>query len=419
MLLLALLALPTPPSVQEPPSGLDAWRLELERRTAPARERARAAWEAEWPKAAAGDRAALDALAAAGAPVQEFALAALDRAAGEGGALDGARRALAILARVANPVGASALMDRVADLPPSLQGAALTIAVERGGRDVWERARRLAEADPGALGQTATVALLTHGPAAWAPGLMARLDAEAADGPALAAALRNLAGRETSEGLRLPEAVFRDRRPEVLAAAFDFLAAHPEKDRGEWLVEHVVDPRRPADLRVAALRAFEAGVPRFRWRDGRRSLLEAIEEGPRDAVAEEIAWALHRLGERNAERWLLAPYHEAVEARPNSVTPKLRLARRLMEVGEDGESYRLYKKVFSALEGQGMLRVVQPQDWLWAARAAVAGRHFKEAEAWLEASELTPEQLAEAAAWPEFAEVADRSAFRRFFPQRR
>ena len=213
--------------------------------------------------------------------------------------------------------------------------------------------------------------------------------------------------------------MFRDRRPEVLAAAFDFLAAHPEKERGDWLAERVVDLRLPADLRVAALRAFEAGVPRFRWRDGRRTLFETIEEGPRDAVSEEIAWALHRLGERNAARWLLAPYEEAVEARPNSVTPKLRLARRLMEVGEEGESYRLYKRVFSALEGQGMLRVVQPQDWLWAARAAVAGRHFKEAEAWLEASELTPEQLADAAEWPEFAEVADRSAFRRFFPPRR
>ena len=60
---------------------------------------------------------------------------------------------------------------------------------------------------------------------------------------------------------------------------------------------------------------------------------------------------------------------------------------------------------------------MQPEDWLFAARAAAGSRKEREAAEWLARTRMSPSELRPYRNLPEFADLLDQDPFDRLFGQ--
>ena len=404
-----------------PPQGLEALAATLEERTAKRRAAAEAAWvQHKDAFLLMPTRATLEPLEAAAPEIQDPVLR--DLAVW----LDGPRTGkspvealLLLLGRTMNAGGADRLVGLLERLPQSDRPNAMWMAVERGGVKARRAAaEQLGTADP-VLRQAAIESLLLHAPAAEAAALAATLDPTGLDAASLGAVFEQLAARSFPEGLVLPPACFRPADGSYRTGLVRLLAAYPQEGVESFLVDRSLTPGLSGEDRRAALEAFVSGAIAFRWRDGERRLQDYLKDEPRSPSTETVAWALWELENKVAKKYLLDELEDQLRATPDDWRVRLRLARREVELDEHAESFRNFKRIIDTLDDGLAARRLDPEDWLYASRAAAGSRHAREAGEWLEMTGYSPSKLAPFRDLAEFADYLDKQPFKRLFPDPR
>lgn len=401
--------------------GLESLTEDLAARTAARRQAAEQAW-LEHGKAylAQPARATMEPLLAFAPEVQEPILAAIrSEIKAESPQADRLHNLLLLLSRCQNAGGAARLWDLLPQLPPALQADALRSVVAQGGQRTRSAARKFLQSDRIDMRQAALEALLLHAPAAQTPALMPYLRFEGMDLESFGAVLGEMAERELPPEFQLPSDSFGIPHGVFQTGLVTYLGQHPQENSEDYLLDRILN-RAGNNLSVTArtesLKAYEAGAVHFRWRGGVRTLVRELKDLPRNTFSLELAWSLHRLGENAGANYLLAGPEADAKRNPDDWRMQFTLGQLQVEVGEHQAAYRTYKKTMDSLEGTPVARRIDPQDYLYAARAAAGAKKSKESGQWLIASRLTTKQLAPYRDLPEFQPYLKKAPFSRLFP---
>jgi len=418
---LVLAALAAPQSTA--PQGLEGLVATLEERTAKRRKAARDAWvQHKDAFLLMPTRASLEPLEAAAPEIQDPALEHLQAW------LDGPREGrspvealLLLLGRTMDGGGADrlvALLDRLPDSPAELRATALRQAVERGGLLARQAARERLNDASDALRHAAVESLLLYAPLAEAAALAARYDPSGLDADRLGEVLSLLAERPFEEGqLVLDGAWFEHGGEDYRAGLVRLLRAYPQEAGESFLVARATTPGLSTDARSEALQAFVAGARAYRWRDGERDLQSYFRDEPRSPSTEAVAWALWKLENATAKKFLLDELEDQLKDTPDDWRVRMRLARRQVNLDDHADAYRNFRRVVDTLDDGLAARRLDAEDWFYASRAAAGARRGREAGEWLQMTGWTPARLAPYRELPEFADYLDKEPFKRLFAE--
>lgn len=417
MLLPALLALVV--NIQAPPQGLEKMIATLEAETAARRDAAQQAWVQHRDAfLLIPNKGSLKPLLAAAPEIQD---PALDQLAAW---LSSSRKGksptdaiLILLSRVMDGGGADRLVSLMGQLPPERLPEALRMSVERGGRRAVETARTLLNSSDAALRQAAYESLMLHAPTADLSALVSVVPLTGMKLDSVADMVDGLAERRLPPDLRLPLAFLQTRDVPLKMAVVRFLVAHPQNDAEDFLADRAVATGLSTASRTEALSAFVAGAEQYRWRDGEKVLSTYVKRSPRSSATEQVAWALWRLEDKSAKKYLLEELEDSFRAAPDDKRIELALAKRQVSLGDFPDAYRHFKKVVDSIDDGVYSLRMDPIDWVYAARSAAGARHSREAGEWLEMSSWSPVKLAPFKDLPEFSAYLDKQPFKRLFGQ--
>jgi len=416
MLLPTLLALAV--NIQAPAQGLERMIATLEAETAARREAAEQAWTQHSEAfLLMPSKSTLKPLLAAAPEIQGPALDQLaawlssSRKTGK----NPVNSILILLSRVMDGGGADRLVAMMDQLPPDRLPEALRMSVERGGRRALETARALLGSSDAALRQAAYESLMLHAPTADLTAVVSAIPLTGMTLESVAAMVDGLAERKLPAELRLPLAFLQTRDVPLKMAVVRFLAAHPQSDAEDFLAARAVATGLSSDSRTEALAAFVAGAQQYRWRDGEKVLSTYVKRSPRSSATEQVAWALWRLEDKNAKKYLLKELEDSLRAAPSDRRIELALAKRQVNLGDFPDAYRHFKKVVDSIDDGIYSLRMDPIDWVYASRSAAGARHSREAGDWLELSGWSPSKLARYKDLPEFSAYRDKQPFKRLF----
>ena len=415
LLLCAPLACPSP---QQPSAGFEKLTASLEQRTAARRAAAEKAWTDHGAAYLAQPaRATMDPLLDFSPEIQEPLLRALEQSIrGELTAPDAQVSILQLLARCLNSGGSARLIEILPQLPPTQQASTLRTAIEHGGPRTLSHARTYLDHSTLALRQAALEGLLLQLEPSQLPALVSRFDYAHMDLELFGATLDSLAERDLPAEFQLPAYTFEQTHRSFIAGVVNFLAQHPQENAEDYLLNRVLDRKSEGlstEAKMESLQAYEAGAHSFRWNTGVRALTRDLKDMARSPFSLEIAWTLHRLGEKAGRSYLLKLPEDIARRNPDDWRAQFTLAQLQVEVSEFQSAYRLYKKTFDSLEGTPVARRVEKWDYFYAARAAAGAKRSKESGQWLVASRLRPEELAPYRDLPEFGPYLKKDPFKR------
>lgn len=415
LLLCAPLAIPSP---QQPSGGFEKLTTSLEQRTAARRAAAEKAWTDHGAAYLAQPaRATMDPLLDFSPEIQEPLLGALAQSIrGELTQPDAQISILLLLERCLNSGGSARLIEMIPQLAQNQQASTLRTVIAQGGPRTLSKARTYLDNPNTGLRQAALAGLLLRLPSTELPALVSRFDYPHMDLEAFGATLDSLAEREIPAEFQLPANTFEQTQRAFVAGAVNFLAHHPQDNAESYLLDRVLDRNGiglSTEAKVESLRAYEAGALSFRWNTGVRALSRDLKDMPRTPYSLEVAWTLHRLGEKAGRSYLLKQPEDIARRNPDDWRAQFSLAQLQVEVSEFQSAYRLYKKTLDSLEGTPVARRVENWDYFYAARAAAGSKHSKEAGQWLVASRLRPEELEKFRDLPEFGPYLKKDPFNR------
>ena len=413
ILLASLLFVP----VQGPlPGSLEKLADAIAERTAARRAEASACWEEhgeKWLNEGRDDR--LSSLVRLAPEIQEPALEALRTViAGEPDST-AVGRILQVLNGSMNSAGADLLVELLHELPDDAKAPALRVAAGCGGPKAIAMANAWAKDENSALAAEGFRTLLLHGPTEKAQERLEKASSTALEPEDFASILKALAKRPLPEDFELPLRVLHVSAFPVAGGILAILEARPDSRSEDFLMEVFLNPASPMDMRKRSLAAFEKNAEDFRWRTGERQLAEALKKSIKDELADEVAWALHRLGNREGRKFLLAEPQEEAEANPRDWRVQILYARRLVDLDAFGDAYKIYRSEFQRLEKTPEIFRVDHSEWLWAARAAAGARRPKDSGQWLGRARMSPSELQPFKGLPEFALYLNKQPFKRLF----
>jgi len=399
-------------------AGFESLQAELARRTAARRKAASEAWVQYGPaylkQPSKGTMAPLIEVAP---EIQDPLLDALhQRLDTKPIPVNEVQSLLFLLQEVVDSGGASRLLDALGKLPAANRPEVLRNAVARGNQRTIAAARiYLSDQDPD-LREAALESLLLHDRKENLQELADRIDLKQVNPTLFALTLEELAGRELPEDFRLPASIWAAEQEQIRGALATFLQTHPQEESENFLITLALEESQSLPQRQRALDAYVVGGNQFRWKAGVRDLERYLKDGNRDKASIAVAWALHHLGERRGRRFLLAGPEEKAKRNPDDWQVQLELGRMQVDVSEFADAYRTFKRTFDSIDNTPIARRLQPQDYLYASRAAAGSGHRREAGDWLSATNLSRQELAPYRDLPEYADYLKREPFSRLFP---
>lgn len=393
--------------------GLESLLQALTERTAARREAAREGWKQNGPQyLAEPNERSLQALLPFAPEIQEPVLEALER---DPSAVDGSLALVQLLAVTMNAAGAQRLEVLLPRLPDACRPAALEAVAARGDARTLAGVVAMLEGGAGVQREAALAALLAYGPLEQVPAWLAQPGLLDLSGNAWSAALARLAARPLPDGLRLPAALY-ERRDTVLAQPLlQILQQAPDPAAEPFLLRVLEQTGQERDTRLLALQLLESGTVAFHWHEGEKRLEQWLEQKPPDPLVDEFAWCLHRLGNKNGTKYLLAVPLAAVKSNPRNWRNRFALGRTYVDLGDFAEAYTQFAEGVDLVEGTPNFERVSAQEWVYAARAAAGARRLRDAGTWLEDSGLSSSELKPYQELPEFAALLDRQPFKRLF----
>ncbi|MBC8330005.1 MAG: hypothetical protein ISR76_03760 [Planctomycetes bacterium] len=413
---LALLAPLICASPQE--GGAEAMASQLAERSAERRAVAVRTWQ-EHGEAwlAAADEQARGFLLERSPEIQEPLMAALwAEAATEVPAPERIQALLGLLGESMNGAGADRLVRGRPRLPASMRLAAVEAALKRGSGAAELAAEGYLRTGRPEERSRALRILLSFGgashAAAWLePAPWAELDLAQVGSGLQALALR----QALPEDFRLPEAAFALRHPQMIRGVLAVLEKRPDRLSEEFLGEIALMAAAEEQDRRRALAAIEVAAPEFRWRRVIRDLESFLDGVGNDPMAEDIAWTLHRLESKKGSSFLTAEMRAGVKANPSDYRSRFRLGARYVDMAMFKDGFKEFKAGIQDLQGTPQYTRIDRLTWVSAARAACGSRRYTEGLEWLKNARMSPRELEEYRALPEFEDALAKPAFKKVF----
>lgn len=407
---------PVPTSSVSTTEGLEALYARLRERTAERRASAIAAWE-QYQAEYLADPVGFDTGSLSGfAPelqeplLMSLGIALRDKKSDDQDAL------LDLLAVTVNSAGArrlEAYWDRL-ELPQRLQ--ALNISVGRGEENSWLRAVPYLTNGETPQRVGALQVLLKFGPVSEADGWLSAIPLREFEAEDLGDSLQILGERKLPADFALPESLLLQRAQAIVEGLLAVMEQAPQEGAEELLFATVVDKVLSDEMRSRALRVFEKSNAKYRWRNSARKLAEHLKDHPTDAIAYPMAWALHRMGQKEGAKFLLREPEQAVKSRPRDWRTRLALSQLYVRLSEFGDGYKEFNTVYEQVKNNSFtLRQITSEDWLYGARAAAGARRTKDAGDWLERARMSPRELEPYKDLPEFKPLLNKQPFKRLF----
>lgn len=170
-------------------------------------------------------------------------------------------------------------------------------------------------------------------------------------------------------------------------------------------------PRNPPHaVQLDLLQALPGFEPRLS--SELRRALEPLRQGPDDELREAALAALARLGDRRAQRELLAPYDEAIDQNPRWAVRWVARAQIWYRIENFGEAIDDYKKALLVAKDDPR----PPQGaHVGLARCYARLGKLKDAASWLESAPISTRELRALAQDPVFAELRANEKYGRVF----
>mgnify|MGYP001367148020 CR=1 FL=1 len=164
-----------------------------------------------------------------------------------------------------------------------------------------------------------------------------------------------------------------------------------------------------------ALQAFEAGSSQFKWSKEQNKLQRFLKSNPKDGVAKEVAWTLHRLGDSKGAQFLLEGPQKSYKDSKGEWRYAVSLAKLQTELGLHKEAYSVFSRSYKAIRNPQSRNRIRGEDCIWAARAAAGAKRPTEALEWLDRSGYSTKELKQYKSMPEFEPYLDRIGFEALF----
>jgi hypothetical protein len=323
---------------------------------------------------------------------------------------------LRALLRSMDTSGADSLSASIQELTPGELALAMPALVQKNGVLAEWAVSSFLDHDEPEFRFLALKNLLLYGNAALCSNWIQRLHISDAPAEQLGELLSSISERDSlPEQLQLPESLLSARHDSLVEGVLAILLAFPDKRSEAFAQEIALDLTRPAPVRSLAIQVIEKGAPLFRWRRSQREFVHFLKSNEEDALANSIAWAAHRLGEKTGTKFLSKDLKESTRKNPKDWRLRLSYGERLVELSEFSDAYKEYRKVVQDLEGTPAYRSIKRESWLFAARAACGARRMADGADWLSNARMSPRELEAYRDLPEFKYALSKSNFKRLF----
>ena len=321
---------------------------------------------------------------------------------------------LSALSATMNAAGADRLLARIALVSHEDGSRILLDALGAGSLQGIQLAESLI-ASQGPLRPVGFQALLTYGEPEFLSSWLEDADTQGGEHHSLGQGLQALALRqELPEDFSLPAKFFQVTDPALQKGVLSILKVRPDRQAEELVTEIAEDALSNPELRKLALETAVLASSEFPWRRLARRL-GAILRTENDPLIEEIAWTAHALGEKSGAKYLLNDLEDAVKKNPRDWRPRLRLAKRQVDLSDFSGGYKEFRRVVQLVRGSPSFARLDSEDWFYGARAACGSRHFNEGAEWLDNARMSPRQLRAYSHLPEFEDALTKSTFKKKF----
>jgi hypothetical protein len=404
-----------PTAFSQEEAGLDRLTETLRKRTEARRSAAELAWtDGQEAYLAGPDQERREILASFAPEIQGPILASL-RTELKAERVDAARvdALVSLLGVTANTAGADRLAQHLNQLPPAARLRAIGFLGRKGGLSSVRALEASLQARDADLRDASLLALLKVGKPEDCQAWLTQVEVTRLSTDKRIEVLGELQARALPAEFSLPATWFALREPQETEALFTYLQQHSDEAVEDFVLEFILDRNRPLKLRLQGLAVAEHGVRELRWRDAKRKLGVLLRAKDGDPMAEEAAWALHRLKDKAGARFLLDAPERQVKRNKNDWRAHLALGEMQVRLSEFRDGFRTYEDAIRLADiSRGRL---QATDWLFASRSAAGARKEREAGEWLARTRMSPSELAPYRELPEYADLLDKEPFDRLF----
>ena len=347
--------------------------------------------------------------------IQTPLFASLDTMLGDPAKSGQAARVLQLLNNVLDHSSSARLLLLLDRLPASERPRSIYTIVKYGSRATQLEAERYLNTKNSRLLQSVVEASLLYADGSKVFAMSEKIDYEKFDVDELGAIFGILAEREFSGKLFIAPEAFEVPSKEFRIGLLTLLAAYPQPDTAAYFInESIEDGLEPKSIAVnqLAILAFEAGAKVFKWSRHQNKYQRFLKAKPTHRLASDIAYSLHRLGDRKGTKHLLDKPEQEYRDNNGEWSYAVNLGSMQVKLGLHSEAYRVFHSAYTqGVKNEQVRRRMLREDFVWAARAAAGAKRPSVAFDWLNSSGLSIKELKEVGKYSEFEPYLDRDSF--------
>ena len=397
-------------------NNLEGLREILVAKSAARIEAANTAWAKDGAQfLESGDRNLMTLFESLQPEIQTPLFASLDTMLGDPAKSGQVSRALQLLGNVLDHSSAARLLSLLDRLPAGERPKAIYTIIKHGSSATQLETERYIDTTNARLLQSIVEASLLYADVSNILAMSKKIDYERFQADELGAIFGILAEREFNGELFIAPAAFEITSKEFRVGLLTLLAAYPQPDTAAYFItESIEDGLEPKSLEVnrLAVLAFEAGAKVFKWSRHQNKYQRFLKAEPTHRLAEDIAYSLHRMGDRKGTKHLLDKPEQEYRDNNGGWPYAVNLGSMQVKLGLHSEAYHVFDKAYKkGVKNEQVRRRMKRDDFVWAARAAAGAKRPSVAFDWLNASGLSIIELKEVGKYSEFAPYLDRDNF--------
>jgi hypothetical protein len=347
--------------------------------------------------------------------IQTPLFSSLDTMLSDPAKLGQASRVLQLLNNVLDHSSAARLLLLLDRLPAGEKSKTIYTIIKHGSSATQLETERYINTTDARLLQSIVEASLLYADVSNILAMSKKIDYEKFQAEELGAIFGILAEREFNGELFIDPAAFEISSKEFRVGLLTLLAAYPQPDTAAYLItESIEDGLEPKSLEVnqLAVLAFEAGAKVFKWSRYQNKYQRFLKAEPMHRLAKDIAYSLHRLGDRKGTKHLLDKPEQEYRDNNGDWPYAVKLGTMQVKLDLHSDAYRIFHSAYTqGIKNEQVRRRMKRDDFVWAARAAAGAKRPSVAFDWLNSSGLSIIELKEVGKYSEFEPYLDRDSF--------
>jgi hypothetical protein len=397
-------------------NDLEELRKTLVEKSAARIEAANTAWAKDGAQfLESGDRNLMTMFESLQPEIQTPLFASLAIMLGDTASLSQVSRVLQLLNSVLDHSSSARLLSLLDKLPASERAKTIYMIIKYGSSATQLEAERYLSTTDARLQQSIVEASLLYADGNNILAMSKKIDYKKFDVSELGAILGILSEREFNGQMFIAPEAFNVSSKDFRIGLLTLLTAYPQPDTAAYFLrESIENGLEPKSIEVSklAVRAFEAGAKVFKWSRHQNKYQRFLKAEPEHRLAEEIAYSLHRLGDRKGTKHLLDKPEQEYRDNNGEWPYAVSLGTMQVRLGLYSEAYRVFDKAYTkGVKNERVRRSMKRDDFVWAARAAAGAKRPSVAFDWLNSSGLSIYELKDIGKYSEFEPYLDRGNF--------